>query len=87
MSVRWINAGQMVADELTKEVSEEVHAYSQLVRSSGMWTLGKDSRAPPPRRNRLLLSPEEAKEEKAECAKDEVRRQTPLVFDDEDDEE
>ena len=44
----------MTADELTKDVSEEAHQYAKLVWQSGLWTLSEDSRAPPPRRGRLL---------------------------------
>ena len=62
VQVRWIHSEQMIADELTKEVSEEIHDYAHLVRTSGLWTLGVDPRAPPSRRNRALLSPEEQKQ-------------------------
>ena len=53
----------MIADELTKEVSEEIHEYSRLVRSTGLWTLGLDERAPKSTRNRALPTPSEELEE------------------------
>jgi hypothetical protein len=55
--VRWVNSEAMIADELTKEISEESHAYAAEVRRTGLWSLYKDPRAPVPRRNRLLLTP------------------------------
>lgn len=58
--VIWIHSEQMVADELTKEVPEEVHAYAKLVRDSGRWCLGVDPRAPPSRRGRALEPPSDS---------------------------
>jgi hypothetical protein len=58
--VRWLNSEMMVADELTKTISEESHEYASLVRRTGLWSLHRDTRAPTPRRTRLLTSTDDA---------------------------
>ena len=49
---------QMLADELTKELSEDAHEYARVGRASGRWTLGPDARAPESRRGRALENPD-----------------------------
>ena len=65
---RWIRSEQMTADQLTKEVGEEIHSYAREVRQSGLWTLGDDARAPPSKRGRALRNPDavQAEHEQAE---------------------
>ncbi len=63
VDVRWIRSEMMIADGLTKDVSEEIWDYAEEVLESGRWTLGVDSRAPPPRRGRELKAPDAGQEE------------------------
>jgi hypothetical protein len=58
VAVKWIRSEMMVADELTKELTEEIHSYARLVRQTGLWTLADDTRAPPSRRKRALVAPD-----------------------------
>jgi hypothetical protein len=60
---KWVRSEQMIADELTKEVPEEVHDYARMVRQSGVWTFGNDARAPISRRNRALSIPKASEPE------------------------
>jgi len=72
LAVKWVKSEQMIADELTKEVSEEIHEYSRQVRMSGLWTLGDDPRCPPSRKGRKLEDPDLKKEEEQDLERESV---------------
>lgn len=59
LEFRWVRSEMLIADELTKGVSGEIHQYAQTVRSSGVWTLGVDPRAPEAKRGRALVNPDQ----------------------------
>ena len=70
----------MVADELTKELTEEIHSYARLVRQTGLWSLADDTRAPPSRRKRALVAPDLfEKSVQQELVEDEKRSQIFLL--------